>query len=104
MNNEEIAVTFKAHEKEIGSLKHRMDDCEEQNKTLNQMALSVNRLATNMEHMLDEQKAQGEEQKAQGERLRKLEQQPAKDFQHYKQLIIGAFITLIVGFLFGQFF
>ena len=45
MTNEEIAVRLDGHEHEIGSLKHRMDDVEKDQKALNELTSSVRELA-----------------------------------------------------------
>lgn len=94
LNNEDIAVKFAEHQKEIGSLKYRMSDCEKEQQTINDLALSVKSLAVNMEHMLKEQLQQGK-------RLLKLEQAPLEDYKHYKRLIVGCMITGIIGAVIG---
>ena len=45
MSNEDVAVALEGHEHEIGSLKHRMDAVEENQKTLNELASSVKVMA-----------------------------------------------------------
>ena len=45
MTNEEIAVRLDGHEHEIGSLKHRVDDVEKDQKALNELTASVRELA-----------------------------------------------------------
>lgn len=94
MTNEEIAVAFTKHQEEIGSLKHRMADCEQEQKTIHDLTAAVKTLATNMEHMLDEQKEQSK-------RILRLEQAPLDDYRHYKRLVVGCFITGIVGTIIG---
>lgn len=94
MTNEEIAVNFKDHDKEIDSLRHRMKDCEEQQKTMKELVSAVDKLATNMEHMLDEQKKQGE-------RILRLEQAPIDDYRHYKRLIASSVVTGVLGAVIG---
>ena len=71
MTDTEVAVKFENHEQEIKSLKHRMNEQEEQGKSLTSLALSVQKMALSMESMIDEQKKQGE-------RLSKLEAEPAE--------------------------
>lgn len=97
MTETEVAVKLEAHDHEIGSLKHRMKDQEEQSRAINDLVLSVQKLAMNMERML-------EEQKSQNERLQKLEQEPAKQWSNMKRTIFntivgagaGAFATGII--------
>ena len=71
MTDEEVAVKFENHDQQIKSLKHRMDEQEEQGKSLSSLALSVQKLALSMESMI-------EEQKSQGARLAKLESEPGE--------------------------
>lgn len=97
MTNEEIVIRLAEDKKEIGSLKHRMNDCEEQHKVMNMLVSAVDKLALNMEHMLNEQKGQGR-------RLLKLEQTPAEDYRHYKRLASGCVITTIIGIVIGAVF
>ena len=56
----DVAVKLENHEQQIKSLKHRMDEQEEQGKSFSSLALSVQKLALSMESMIDEQKNQGE--------------------------------------------
>ena len=60
MTQEEIIIKITEYHKEIGSLKHRMDDCERSQEGLAALVRSVDRLAINMESMLREQQHQGE--------------------------------------------
>lgn len=45
MSNEDVDVALEGHGHEIGSLKHRMDAVEENQKTLNELASSVKVMA-----------------------------------------------------------
>ena len=56
MTDEEVAVKLEGHDKEIGSLKHRMSDQETASKQINDIVMSVKELALNMARMLEEQK------------------------------------------------
>ena len=71
MNPEEIAVKLAEHQKEIGSLKHRMDDCEKENELMTGLVSTVSKLATNME--------------------------PTEAFQHYKKTVVSCCITGVLG-------
>lgn len=97
MTNEEIAVGLAEHGKEIGSLKHRVKGCEEQQKTMNNLIKVVDKLAVNMENML-------EAQKGQSGRLLKLEQAPVEDHKYYKRLIVGCIMTTVIGIVIGAVF
>lgn len=88
MTDEEIAVKLEGHEHEIGSLKHRMKDQEEQTKTMQDLVMSVKELALNMKTMM-------EEQKDQGERLEKLEQEPARKWKDSTKALFNAFLGAI---------
>lgn len=90
MTGEEIAVMLAEQGKEIGSLKHRMDDQEEQAKTLNDLAVSVRELAVNMRNMIDEQRRAGK-------RLDKLEQEPANNWRSLKKTLLTALVSAISG-------
>ena len=97
MTQEEIIIKITEYHKEIGSLKHRMDDCERSQEGLAALVRSVDRLAINMESMLREQRHQGE-------RLERLEQSPGEDYKYYRRQIIGCVITGIIGAVLGAVF
>lgn len=90
MQDEEIAVALAEHGKEIGSLKQRTKDLEEQNKVIQELALSVRELALNMKNMM-------EEQKSQGARLEKLENEPAERWNSAKKTAFTAIISTLAG-------
>ena len=92
MTDEEIAVKLEGHEHEIKSLKHRMDDQEEQTKTLNDLVLSVKELAINMKNMITEQ------QKA-AERINRLESEPADRYRHMRNTVIASILSVLAGAL-----
>ena len=54
MTNEEIAVRLDGHEHEIGSLKHRVDDVEKDQKALNELTASVRELAVDQGNMKED--------------------------------------------------
>lgn len=97
MDDQAVLLKLNDHEHEIGSLKHRMKDCEDQQKAMNKLVNCVDRLALNMENMLAEQKEQGK-------RLTQLEQAPSDDFKHYKRIIAGCLITGVIGVILGAVF
>ena len=90
MTQEEIAIKLQDHENQIKSLKHRMDEAEEKDKTLAELTTSVKTLAVNMEYM-------AKEQQKQGERLERLEREPSENFKHYKRTAIGCIITGVIS-------
>lgn len=90
MTEEEIAVKMEGHDHEIGSLKHRMREQEEQSKVIQDLVLSVKELALNMQAMLKEQAAQGN-------RLNKLESEPAEQWNNAKKTILNTVLGAIAG-------
>ncbi len=92
MNNEEVAVKIAEHNKEIGSLKHRVGDLEEQTQTIQSLALSIDRLANSMERM-------AKEQEKQGERLKKLEDEPAERWNSAKKTAFTTIVSVVAGAL-----
>lgn len=90
MTDEEVAVRFAEHSKEIGSAKHRLNDVEREQKTIHELVVSVKELALNMQHMI-------EEQKEQGQRLEALEKEPSVRLAQIKTAIITAIATALVG-------
>lgn len=92
MNETEVAVKLEGHEHEIKSLKHRMDEQEEQSKTIQDLVISVQKLALNMEAMLKEQGAQGD-------RLAKLEAEPADSWKRIKVKALDTAVGIIAGAL-----
>ena len=92
MTDEEIAVKLAEYGKEIGSLKHRAPDLEEQNKTIQELVLSVKELAINMRSMM-------EEQKDQGSRLDTLEREPAERWNSAKRTAFTTVVSVVAGAL-----
>lgn len=94
MTTEEIAVKIEGHAHEIRSLKHRMDNQEEESKSIQQLAVSVERIALSTEHIMQEQVRQGQ-------RLEKLENEPAETHKRIKTTAMTALITSIVSTVVG---
>ena len=92
MTDEEIAVKLEGHEHEIGSLKHRMEEQEEQNKVIQDLVMSVQKLALTMEAMVKEQSMQGE-------RLKKHEDEPAERRNSAKKTAFTTIISVVAGAL-----
>lgn len=93
MTDEEIAVTLEGHKKEIGSLKHRVDDIEEIVKAVNELAISVGKLAENVSSTNSRMDKYEESLRKQGERIGEMEKKPAKRYD----LIITTIITAIAS-------
>ena len=96
MEEQEIAVKLAEHGKEIGSLKHRMYDVEEQTKMIYELTLSVKELAMNMQSMIKEQERFTKSQAKAFERIEALEKRPAKRWDTVATVFITAAVTTIV--------
>ena len=90
MTETEVAVRLEAHEHEIKSLKHRMEDQEEQGKTTQELVLAVKELALNMQAMIKEQGIQGA-------KIAKLEAAPGDTWSNIKRAIINTIVGVIAG-------
>ena len=90
MTEYEIALKLNDHDNKLETLDDRVIKCEEQSKSLNDIALNVNTLATNMHNMLTVLQKQGE-------RLECLEKAPLEDYKRLKWLIVGCVVTGVIG-------
>ena len=90
MDEMETAVKLENHDQQIKSLKHRMEEQEEQSKTIQELVLSVRELALNMQAMLKEQGDQGK-------RLAKLEAEPAERWSSMKKTVFNTIVGAIAG-------
>ncbi len=93
MTDEQIAVALEGHNKEIGSLKHRVDDIEEIVKAVNELAISVGKLAENVSSTNSRMSRFEESLKNQGERIGEMEKKPAKRWD----LVVTTIITAIAS-------
>lgn len=90
MTETEVAVKLENHDQQIKSLKHRMDEQEEQSKTIQELVLSVKELALNMQTMIE---VQGK----QGDRLAKLEAEPAERWSSMKKTVFNTIVGAMAG-------
>ena len=114
MTAEETAVKIAEHQKEIGSLKHRVDALEdktgnlqglfhrtsaleERTEVIQGLALSVNELAINMKAMLAEQEKQGK-------KIESLESVPAKRWDTVQTVIITALASGLITYILTRIF
>lgn len=95
MTNAELNVKIAEQQKEIGSLKHRMNDCERKTENISKLLSSIDKLALNMDYM-------AKEQAEQGKRLARLEEEPLKNAKNTRTTIITAIITAVVGLAIGS--
>ncbi len=99
MTGEEIAVAFEGIKKEIGSLKHRMDDVEELIHSVNELAISVRELAINTANNNSRMDSHERSLRSQGERIGELEKKPAKQWNSLVNVVITAIASGLVGFM-----
>jgi len=90
MTNEEVAVKLTKHHEEIGSLKHRVDELEEKNTVIQDIALSVRELAVNMKSVKED--------------VKELKARPAKRWDTIVTSIITAVIGGVMGVVFANIF
>jgi len=102
MTGEEIAVKLAEHEKEIGSLKHRMDEVEEVTDSINNLAISVEKLALSVTGMLERMDSYESRLKVQGERIGVLERLPDKEAAERWRSIVKTIITAVASGLVGM--
>lgn len=93
MTPEEIAVKIEGHEHELKSLKHRMDNQEEESRSIQQLVISVERIALSTEHIMQEQEEQGM-------RLKVLE---GRDGDMWRK-VVGHIVTVVAGIVIGYVF
>ena len=101
MTNEEIAVTLAEHNKEIGSLKHRVDELEALTKSINELALNVKELATTVSVSNAKMNSYDDRLRYQGERIGALEKQPANKYNTISTALVTAIISAVVTFVFA---
>ena len=98
MTDQEIAVKLAEYGKEIGSMKHRISDLEEQTEVIQELALSVKELAINMQSMIKEQERYRKTQERIFSRIEVLENEPAKNWNTLTTVIITALVSGMVGY------
>lgn len=95
MNEVDIELKLNDHDHEIGSLKHRMTEVEDQSKAINNLAMSVEKLALSISYI-------NEEQKDAIKRLEFLESKPARRWEQVISLIITTIVGAVIGFLLSR--
>ena len=99
MTDTEIAVSLAEHNKEIGSLKHRVADLEEIVAAINELAVSVRELAITVTNNNERMEGYERRFERQGERIEELEKNPAKKWENLSGVIVAALASGIVGFM-----
>ena len=105
MNQEEIAVSIAEHNKEIGSLKHRVVELEEKTDRIESLTLSVQKLAQSVEVMAKEQVDYRTKQNEIASRLLEVEQAPIKakakkhddTWQYIWHVVLGLVIGIVAS-------
>lgn len=94
MNEQDFAVKLEAHSHEIGSLKHRMEQVETDQRALNSLATSV-------AVMVEKQDAIAEKVEGIDAKVSTLEQRPAKKWDGIVEkalaALVGAFVAWILS-------
>ena len=90
MTNEEVAAKFADHENRLKVSEHRIADLELLQKQIYDLTISVKELAMSVKNMV-------EEQKEQGEKIKKLESQPAENWNTLKKTILTSVISTVIG-------
>lgn len=98
MNNEEITIKLTEHGKEIGSLKHRVNDLEEDTALIHELVISVKELALNIQSMVKEQERLAKSQERGFQRIEVLEKKPAKRWESIVTVLITAAVTAVVTY------
>lgn len=99
MTNTEIAVAIEGHNKEIASLKHRVEDLEEIVTAINELAVSVRELAITVTNNNERMEGYERRFERQGERIGELEKKPAKRWDSLTNVIITALASGVIGFV-----
>lgn len=102
MENEEIAIKLTAHEQEIKSLKHRMDEVEEMTISINNLAISVEKLAMSVSTMISRMDTYEDRLKNQGERIGSLEKMDGEKWKHIVKTALAAVVTGVVCYLLAR--
>lgn len=91
MDMETVAIQLTEHEKEIGSLKHRVKAVEDMNTTLTRLAIAV-------EVMADKLKTTGQSVDKLTAKVEALEAEPAKKWRFVVEKAIYFVVAAVVGF------
>lgn len=104
MTEEQVAIRLTEHSKEIGSLKHRMDDMETLAESIKELAISVNSLSCNVSTSVDRMERYEDSLRLQGERIGELEKKPGKRWDLVITTIITAIASGAVTYIFSGMF
>ena len=99
MTNEEIAVQLAEHEKEIGSIKHRVNELEKVTDTIQSLTVSVKELAFNIEMLVKDHERYSSAQERAFKKINALEAKPAKRWDTLATVVITALASGIITFM-----
>ena len=98
MTTEEMAIKLAEHGKEIGSLKHRVGELEEDTNIIHELVVSVKELAMNIQSMVKEQERYAKSQERAFQRIEVLEKKPAKRWESVVTVLITVVATAVVTY------
>ena len=99
MTETQIAVALTEARKDIGSLKHRVEDLEELTHSINELAVSVKELATQVSNNNSRMDSYERSLNSLGERIGELEKNPAKKWENLSSVIVTALVSGVIGFI-----
>lgn len=102
MERKEVSVVLAEHGKEIGSLKHRMDEVEEMTASINKLAISVEKLAVSVSTTLERQNGYESRLKSQGERIGQLERADGEKWKQVVKAVLAAAATGLVCYVMAK--
>ena len=102
MTTEEMAIKLAEHGKEIGSLKHRVGELEEDTNIIHELVVSVKELAMNIQSMVKEQERYAKSQERAFQRIEVLEKKPAKRWESVVTVLITVVATAVVTYFLSR--
>lgn len=102
IERKDVQVALAEHKKEIGSLKHRMDEVEKMTESINNLAISVEKLAMSVSTTLERQDTYEGRLKQQGERIGELEKAGAEKWSQIVKSAIAAAATGLVCYVMAK--
>lgn len=102
MEEVEIAVSIAEHGKEIGSLKHRMNEVEKIILSIHELALSVEKLASNINDMIKNQEKYETSLRDQGRRIGELEKADGEKWKSMVKTVLAVVVTGVIGFMMAK--
>ena len=92
MDNEEIHVALKGHDKDIRSLEKRVDELEKTNDKIQNIVVAIERVTIHIDEMTKDMAQLVK-------RIENLEQQPVKTLDKIKWAVIAAIATGLISII-----